>query len=275
VSTQHAILNSPLTVPSENGRIKVMKLIAENQAGMGEALTLDSIKNSVDAESIAHGPSGKGPGRGAIVRHGRYVLWSFEGPVSDMTDAGRKLFVNTVFYTARQQEAQVLEKRKNGTRDSLIGKIVFARKNPGYLNTIKRLYVPEELGDATLEQVEKWVMENRPYLHVDGKRFVVDEFAKSLGIPNHQKRLLEQCIKNLGHAGDDNESLKTLVRYTGLSDLGSSPEAWVKWYQENKAYLFFSDCERFMFKLDLCAKEKGIPSEKLRGWSSEMIDYRL
>ena len=34
------------------------------------------IVGSCDAEAIAVGPSGKGPGRGAILRHGANTLWS-------------------------------------------------------------------------------------------------------------------------------------------------------------------------------------------------------
>jgi len=125
--------------------VQVLKQRGKKQDQMGEALTLDSIVNSVDAELVATGPSAKGPDRGAIVRHGKYVLWGFEGPVSGMTEAGRRLFVNTVVFTAQHANSTVLEKRRNGTRDSLFASLKFAKRVPGYLNTIKKLYVPGEM----------------------------------------------------------------------------------------------------------------------------------
>ena len=65
-----------------------------------------------------------------------------------------------------------------------------------------------------------------------------------------------------------------LVRYTGLEFPATDAKAWAGWLKENRDYLYFSDCEGFRFKVDEEAKEKRIPFEELRGWSSESIDYR-
>ena len=97
----HPILHRPLQVPHRRGRLLVLERTGANQREMGEALTLDGIVNSCDAEVIAKGGSDKGPVRGAIVRHGRYTLWGFAGGVQGMTPAGRALFINTVFYSAK------------------------------------------------------------------------------------------------------------------------------------------------------------------------------
>ena len=73
------LLTTPLPVGNDAGSVKVELKIGETQAEMGEALTVDTIVGSCDAEILATGPSDKGPGRGAILRHGRYTLWSFNG----------------------------------------------------------------------------------------------------------------------------------------------------------------------------------------------------
>jgi len=276
VQPDHEILSSPLKVQNSNGELIVMKKIAESQSGMGEALTLDSIVNSVDAGAIALGPSGKGDNRGAIIRHGHYVLWSFEGSVSEMTSAGRKLFINTVVFSSKQKSRVILEKRNNGTRDQLFSSIEFARKSPGYLNTIKRLYIPESLSEKTLDEIENWLIENRPYLYLQGsRRFQVDEFAKSLGIPNHKKAFYERCIQNLQEKRDVKESLDALVRYTGRESADPSAESWKEWFTQNRDYVFFSDCDGFKLKIDEQAKAKKAPFEKLRSWSSENIRYKV
>ena len=272
----HSILTQPLAVSHNHGRLEVMKEIGKTQSEMGDALTLDSVVNSIDAELIATGPSGKGPNRGAIVRHGRYILWGFEGPVANMTEDGRRLFVNTICYAAGHGKSPVLEHLMNGTRDKLYGSLEFARRAPGYVNTIKRLYVPESLASATHAQIENWVSQNRPYLRVEGRRrFVVDEFARGLEIPNHTSAYLDRCVQCLEEGDNTERALNALHRYTGRSDLGSSASGWKQWLAENRPYLYFSDCDGFRFRIDAEAKAKGVPTAQLRRWSSESLDYRF
>jgi hypothetical protein len=265
----HEILNHPLRVRHEDGRLTVLKKAATSQQFMGEALTLDGIVNSIDAELVAMGTSAKGPNRGAIVRHGRYTLWAFEGGVEDMTEQGQALFVNTVFYAARHAHSPVLEKRLNGTRDN-----PYTYLRPGLIDTLKGQYLPPELAKLDIAGVRAWLAENRPYLRVNGRQFEVDSLAKAAGIPNHRRAILEHCIANLRANKDVDASLAALVRYTGRKELGPSADAWQTWYNENRDYLFFSDSEGFCFKIDEEAKAKRIPTERLRRWSSENIDYR-
>jgi len=254
--------------------VKVLKERGRTQAEMGEALTIDSIVGSCDAEVIAVGPSGKGPGRGAILRHGANTLWGFAGGPDEMTPAGRALFVNVVHYAAAQGGKPVLEKRLNGTRDGLFSSLDFARKHPGYIRTMRRLYLPEALGKADPDAVEAWLTEHRPYLRTNGRRFELDEPALAWKIPNHRVAFLEKCVENLRRKRERERSHGALVRYTGFEFPATDAEAWAGWLKENRDYLYFSDCEGFRFKVDEEAKEKRIPFEKLRGWSSESIDYR-
>ena len=135
-----------------------------------------------------------------------------------------------------------------------------------------RRYIPETLSEASAAEIEEWLETNRPYLRCDGRRFTVDRLAEAWKIPNHRKEFLERAIEELKKGRDADVALRALERYTA-QNLGSSPEAWETWYEENEDYLFFSDSQGFVFLIDQEAKEKGIPFEKLRGWSSEKIDY--
>jgi hypothetical protein len=241
---------------------------------MGEALTLDGIVNSIDAELIAKGTSAKGPNRGAIVRHGRYTLWGFEGPVENMTEEGKAMFINTVYYAAKHAEFAVLERKKNSTRDNLFDYITLAEnQDPGFLRTLEQ-YIPESERGKSIEETGKWLKENRPYLYIDGRVFRVDELARSLEIPNYRREYLQRCINNLKQAADVERTLTMLRRYTGR-DFGSTPQAWQQWYDDNYDYLFFSDTDGTHFIIDQQAREKQIPSEQFRNWSSEQIDYRV
>lgn len=272
--TNHEVLLSPLCVPHKEGRLTVLKKAAKIQDQMGEALTLDGIVNSIDAELIAKGTSAKGPNRGAIVRHGRYTLWGFEGPVENMTEEGKAMFINTVYYAAKHAEFAVLERKKNSTRDNLFDYISLAEnQDPGFLRTLEQ-YIPESERGKSIEETGKWLKGNRPYLYIDGRVFRVDELARSLEIPNYRREYLQRCINNLKQAADVERTLTMLRRYTGR-DFGSSPKAWQQWYDDNYDYLFFSDTDGTRFIIDQQAKEKQIPSEQFRNWSSEQIDYRV
>jgi hypothetical protein len=241
---------------------------------MGEALTLDGILNSIDAEIIAMGTSGKGPLRGAVVRHGPFTFWGFAYAPDAMTDAGRALFLNTLHYAAKQGEREVLEKRMAKTRHSPYSYLALAKfKHPGFIRTLAQ-YLPEEMAGKGITETEAWLDENLPYLYARGRRFEVDLAARELGIPNHSTALLEKCIDDLGKKARYLKAHEVLVRYTGMTGLGASRKAWRKWYKENRDYLFFSDIGGYRFVLDAEAKKKGVPTQELRGWSSEKIDYR-
>lgn len=245
-----------------------------NYLEMGEALILDGIVNSIDAEAVALGENDRNAPRGAIIRHGRYTLWTFAGGVDAMTVTGRRLFVNTVYYAASHAGSPVLERRYNETRDSLFGYVELARyRVPGFLGKIRKL-LPAEVRDKSLEETAAYLEKNRDYLRLDGQGFVIDGFTQRLGIANYRRELLERSIENLRGGREVKESAATLTRYTGLT-LGTSASGWDSWYVENKDYLFFSDCQGYQFLIDEQAKAKGVPTAKLRGWSSDQINYRV
>jgi hypothetical protein len=270
------VLNAPLRVPHDEGRLHVLVEKAERQSEMGEALTLDGFINACDAELIARGLSDKGPDRGAITCHGPYTLWGFAGGVDGMTSAGRALFVNTVHYAASRKDAEVLEFRRNRTRDGLYAYLESARtRSPGLLRTLQR-YLPETMKGKSIQETEAWIDANRAWFYLEGRRFLVDEFARSTGIPNHRRTFLEHCIQLLENeeSGRTEAAREALERYTGLPRT-TPAKAWRSWFDENRDYLYFSDCDGFRFKVDRTAKARKIPFEKLRGWSSEVLDYRV
>ena len=210
----HPVLSKPLPVPHRGGRLKVLESMGSSQAEMGEALTLDGTLNSCDAEVIAKGLSDKGAERGAIVRHGHYTLWGYAGGPERMTPAGRALFINTVHYAMAAKGAPLLERKRAKTRDDLFAYLVTARTRvPGLLRTALQ-YLPPELGGRTLDEVEAWLSENRPYLRAEGRRFEVDALARALGRPNHTRAFLEACLAGLSDPERAPECKAALMRYT-------------------------------------------------------------
>jgi hypothetical protein len=269
VQQDHVVLRTPLKVNHIRGGLVVLKRKGVGQANQGEALELDTIINSCDAEVVAKGTSDKGKDRGAIVRHGPYTLWGYAGEVEELRKPGRALFINTVYYAAAQRDQVVLERRMNKTRYGLAPYL----KSPGLVETMRQ-YLPEELAKTPQDEIEAWIEENRPYLRVEGRRFLVDAFAKAQGVANHRRAYLERCIECLrdpATAEDAQRSLETCTE----ERFGADSAAWQEWFDANADYLYFSDCDGFRFLVDEEARDRGIPFEKLRGWSSEEIDYSI
>lgn len=67
-------------------------------ADPGLVSTREVLENTADGESISGGTNGKGPTSVAIARHGNYLLWGFSASPSEMTDAARAAFINSVCY---------------------------------------------------------------------------------------------------------------------------------------------------------------------------------
>ncbi|MHC4778237.1 MAG: hypothetical protein ACYTFG_06670, partial [Planctomycetota bacterium] len=169
---------------------------------------------------------------------------------------------------------EVLERRLSKTRHSPYTYLALAKyKHPGFIRTLAQ-YLPEDISGKGVAETEAWLEENLPYLYAPGRRFQLDLQAKALSIPNHRREILERCIADLKVKARYRTAFEILKRYTGVEDLGASSKAWQKWFDENREYLFFSDIGGFKFLVDEDAKSKSIPTAKLRGWTSESIDYR-
>jgi hypothetical protein len=99
--------------------------------------------------------------------------------------------------------------------------------------------VREELfGDPEL--IIQYYRENYEYLRLDPRRrYIVDEEAKSLGIPNHSPALLKKCIDLLSSGEDTELALLLLKRYIG--DAERTPQEWQKWYHERGRYWKFDE----------------------------------
>ena len=88
---------------------------------------------------------------------------------------------------------------------------------------------------------EKYFKENTPYFYatLDGYDLMLDEDAKSLGIANNDKRILDRAI-SLWEKGEDVEKARRLLhRYTLLRY--DNPKEWRAWYKKYEKQLFFTE----------------------------------
>ncbi|MNX69938.1 hypothetical protein D3C86_1011730 [compost metagenome] len=92
--------------------------------------------------------------------------------------------------------------------------------------------------------------ENKDYFYAEDASYVitVDEDVKSLGIPNNDKRLLEQCIVMLEKGQEVEKAKRILDRYT-LLNYKTSGE-WRNWYEKNKNRIFFTETGGYYFMIN-------------------------
>lgn len=108
----------------------------------------------------------------------------------------------------------------------------------------------------------KFLEDNKPYLY-GGEGFYtikVDDDCKSLGIGNHDIRLIETAVKMLEDKRDEAKARRLLARYT-LCDFATASE-WRSWLNKNKPQLFFAESAGWVWLVN--SREPGV--NDYQGW---------
>ncbi|MDR1719791.1 MAG: protein-disulfide reductase DsbD N-terminal domain-containing protein [Dysgonamonadaceae bacterium] len=113
-----------------------------------------------------------------------------------------------------------------------------------------------------LDAYGKYFDENYDYFYCEEGSYdlKIDADAKQLGIPNNDKRLLDEAIKMLESGKDTEKGKRILLRYT-LLDF-STPAEWRAWYEQYKDLLFFTESGGWVFLIN--SREKGLNDYKAR-----------
>lgn len=130
---------------------------------------------------------------------------------------------------------------------------------PNYLEYVKErageLY--EKFG-ADVTAYEKYYTENRPYFYCNLNDYGVklDEDAKSLGIANNDKRILDKAISMWENNKDVEKAKRILYRYTLLRY--EDVKEWRQWYKKYQNKLFFTESGGWLWLVnDLDPKTPG------------------
>lgn len=205
--------------------------------------------DSPDTEVIAAGfNTGKEYGGVGIGRHGSFLQWGYGAPPSQMTDAGRKLFVNCIHYIRRFDGVLPLVRTSSSQR---LNSMRLARVINRISGDQKEFFVGafgEELYDkygSDPDGLVQYYRGNLEWIYWDGV-YRVDEVLKSLGIESNRKlSSLERLIEFLEDGSHAQTARKVLTRYTNQSL--SSAGQWQKWLAENKDRIFFTDVGGYKF----------------------------
>jgi len=122
-------------------------------------------------------------------------------------------------------------------------------------NQVRGLY--DRFG-SDISAYHKYFDENWDYFYCLNFNLDIDEDAKSLGIPNNDKRILEEAIKMLESGKDVERGKRILSRYT-LVDF-DTPAEWRSWYNKYKDLFFFTESGGWVFLIN--SREPGVNDYK-------------
>ena len=203
--------------------------------------------DSPDAEIIALGfNTGKEYGAVGIGRHGNFLQWGYWAPPSQMTEAGKNLFLNCICYIHKFDNKPPLIRRESSQRmnairlaaliDRIKDESFFSRTFPADL---KKKY------EGNPDGLVRYYRNEFEFIYRD-RVFLIDNELKSLGFESNRK--IETLEKLIALFNDDTkaDTAKLLLkRYTNESF--QTPQQWQSWFDDNKDRIFFTDFGGYKF----------------------------
>jgi hypothetical protein len=207
--------------------------------------------DSPDAEILALGFNiGKSYGDVGIGRQGNFLQWGYSASPSQMTETGRRLFLNCVHYIRKFGGKAPLVRRRSSSR-------LYAVAAARVINEIRgeqdqkefflRCFPEEFYGKYSHDPVglTSYYRENLEWVYGD-KAFKVDEELKGLGIDSNRKiESLQRLIELLDDAEHAATAKKLLSRYTDQSF--DTPPQWRQWFKESKNRIYFTEFGGYKF----------------------------
>ena len=206
--------------------------------------------DSPDAEVLAQGyNTGKEYGDVGVGRHASFLQWGYSSPPSQMTEAGRALFLNCVCYIRKFDGVAPLVHRVQFAREHAvrIASIIDEIKDPE--KTLSGTFPPELIKQylGKHDAFVNYFQDNLELVCYD-KGYRVDDDLKSADIPsNRTVAALGQMIALLKDARTAEKGRLLLKRYTVESF--RPPERWQAWFDANQDRIYFSDVGGYKFRV--------------------------
>ncbi len=226
------------------------------------------FEDSPDAEWISSGRNSKGPTSAALARHGNYFLWGFSGDPVQMTESGRRVFLNAVCYMKRFDGQRPLVSRMQSGRDSAFVYVGYLRKYAaaaGGNEWLKRVFSPKVREDSGLDadKLEKLFTENLEFVYWGKEGLAVDEDLKKLGVSNRRHVFFDAMLARMDRDPKDPIARRLLDRYVGRAE-AETPAGLRGWLEANRDHLFFSDVGGYRWFVDEHAKSRTREPDKDR-----------
>jgi hypothetical protein len=220
------------------------------------------FEDSPDAEAIAAGAGCRNPRSISLARHGNFFLWGFDGDPTQMTEGGRKVFVNAICWMKKFDGKRPLAPPAMAPRELVFHYIEWLRdaRDEDSLVAAKRRF-PDDVREKTRtdpDKLEAYYKQNYELLCPaggDSGGFRADADLEELGkFSNRKLEFWDAVLARLQKDEKDALALRLANRYVG----GRSPKdaAELKaWVAENRKWLFFTDVGGFRWVVDEHAKK--------------------
>ncbi len=235
-----------------------------------------------DVEFFCGGVNHKTPTAAAIWRQGNLLHFGFQQSPKEMNDTGNKMLLNSIAYISNFSQDRPI----SITPSVFVGPNARPRStvaawldNPSRASWVEDMVTPElwktiqAQGDADAKA--KWASENTSYFTADANsKLEIDQDLASLEMGFDDPEFLPVVIGELASSDSvvAQRAKKLLTRYVPDGPSSMESASWVKWHEENKAYLFATDYGHYRWYLDPLAKTRGIPTAELRG--AKRMDVR-
>jgi hypothetical protein len=173
--------------------------------------------DSPDAEILAVGFNhGKKYGDVGLGRHGHVLQWGYSDPPSQMTEAGRKLFLNCIHYIRRFDGKAPLVHRSATNRLSALRQAPI-QKGTGQPKLVFSGTYPQDVMrkyQGRSDELNDYYVKNLELLYWD-QGYRVDEDLRSLGLQSNRKiETLERLFELLKDESYREPAQRLLGRYT-------------------------------------------------------------
>lgn len=235
-SLDHEVYRTPLTVQPEFEYRNTPSNYRETYPGPGKVpdkikvwRVQTSQKGNVVARSRGFGDSpdteilavgfnhGKAYGDIGIGRQGNFLQWGYCDTPSQMTEAGRRLFLNCIHYIHRFDGKAPLIRRRSSDRSSAVSLASIIDRISGDKKEFFLSQFPEELYEkyhADPKGLTKYYQDNIEWVYRD-RVFKVDEELKALGLDSNRKvEALERVFELLKDPAHAETARLLLARYT-------------------------------------------------------------
>jgi len=226
-----------------------------------------------ELEILCGGVNSKTPMASAIWRQGNLLHFGFEQSPAELNTLGQALLINSICYIARFAEDRPIVRLSKSFRpldrgaiDRLINRS--DRELDLYLDWYLAGKTRQAVRDLSREDLADWFRVQRGFLHADERgKFVIDEEAQEFGVAPDSESLIPAAIAAWSESDEpDGLPRRLLLRYVADGpEPSGAVDDWKHWWQENRAYLFFTDTGGFVWHIDPLAKKRGLPTQSLRG----------
>ena len=230
-------------------KMKVWRVQNTGKTFGGVVARAYGFTDSSDTEILALGFNrGKEYGAVGVGRHGNFLQWGYSAPPSQMTEAGKKFFLNCICYIPRFDGKGPLIRMSSSHRLNALRLAAIINRISGDKKEFFTRTFPPELWEkygSDPDGLVQYYRDNFELIYRD-RAFSIDSELKSLGMDSN--RSLDTLERLIGLLQDDTHAdtaRRLLRRYTNQTF--QNADDWKQWFDNNRDRIFFSDVGGYKF----------------------------